>query len=345
MKSIKSVCLVAAMLVSSVVLAQEPPEAINICYDDGRVYSTLLDMLDRMVISPNDMIVVCRNRPDTTISFESVNKITFGDNVVDMYSVSFAVSGGSGTLSAMVVSGDGIRSIVSGESVPDGAEVIFTAVPSENYRVKGWHFDGDYTEDGANIISVTVSGGPVSVSVEFEEDNVVDVYSVSFAVSGGSGTLSATVVSGDGIRSIVSGESVPDGAEVIFTAVPSENYRVKGWHFDGDYTEAGANSISVTVSGMPVSVSVEFEEDYTGVSNITSDGIIVYVREHDAIVIESQYCDIVQVKIINAEGRLIRNECCKVRVLTMSTVEMVPGVYVLDIHTKKGCKTGKVVIK
>lgn len=254
MKSIKSVCLVAAMLVSSVVLAQEPPEAINICYDDGRVYSTLLDMLDRMVISPNDMIVVCRNRPDTTISFESVNKITFGDNVVDMYSVSFAVSGGSGTLSAMVVSGDGIRSLVSGESVPDGAEVIFTAVPSENYRVKGWHVDGDYTEDGANIISVTVSGGPVSVSVEFEED-------------------------------------------------------------------------------------------YTGVSNITSDGIIVYVREHDAIVIESQYCDIVQVKIVNAEGRLIRNECCDVRVLTMSTVEMVPGVYVLDIHTKKGCKTCKVVIK
>lgn len=178
-------------------------------------------------------------------------------------------------------------------------------------------------------------------------DYITDItYPVIFEVLGdGEGTLSASVETASGWRDIVSGEVLPDGSEVLFTATPSENYKVKGWRSSGHYTEYGDNSILMTVSGESIEVFVEFEEINTKNKNIISDDISVYVNEYDGIIIECSTCCIEHVKVIGTGGNLVRMENCGAQILTIPTEGMVSGVYVLKIYTEKGEEIRKIIIK
>lgn len=166
--------------------------------------------------------------------------------------VNFAVVGLNGTLTASV---DG-EPIVDGDLVEDGKDVVFDALPDEEYRVKEWRVNGvvvpDYT---ANTYTVEDLSQDINVTVEFEEIPIV-YHVVTFEVVGANGTLTASV---DG-EPIDSGDEVREGKNVLFTATPEANFQVKEWRVNGVVVDAKTVETYLLADiDDDVFVTVEFE--------------------------------------------------------------------------------------
>ncbi len=81
-------------------------------------------------------------------------------------------------------------------------------------------------------------------------------YTVNFSVTGGNGTLGATVDS----LGIITGAEVVEGKDVIFTATPDSGYRVKEWTLDSAVvSDNTSNSYTVGSLAADIAVTVEFE--------------------------------------------------------------------------------------
>ncbi len=151
------------------VMAQEPPEAVNVYRYDGSVVSTLFEELIRIEMGDGELSVVGYGQT-TDVAMRDVRKITFGARVTESYPVTFGVRGdGRGTLTANVADED-MREIRSGDKVEDGRTVLFMAVAELDYKVKGWWIDGAYNEYDSDALYQTVDGGALDVKVEFAEE-------------------------------------------------------------------------------------------------------------------------------------------------------------------------------
>ena len=151
------------------VMAQEPPEAVNVYRYDGSVVSTLFEELIRIEMGDGELSVVGYGQT-TDVAMRDVRKITFGARVTESYPVTFGVRGdGRGTLTANVADED-MREIRSGDKVEDGRTVLFMAVAELDYKVKGWWIDGAYNEYDSDALYQTVDGGTLDVKVEFAEE-------------------------------------------------------------------------------------------------------------------------------------------------------------------------------
>ena len=165
------------------------------------------------------------------------------------FPVTFNVVNGNGALGA-TVNGDDIISVAQ---VQQGKSVEFTAVPITGYRVKEWKLN-DMVVSGNKTNSYTSPDvtAAMSVTVEFERAT----YAVTFEVVNGNGMLAASV---GGIVSISSGTLVPHGRNIIFTASPDDEYRVKEWRLNGDVVpDITTNSYTLSLTAT-TSVEVEFE--------------------------------------------------------------------------------------
>lgn len=176
-----------------------------------------------------------------TVEFELIPAGTF--------TVTFNVVGGNGDLDAQV----GVTPIVSGASIAEGSNILFTATPNVGYEIKEWKLDGAVITDHTDLTYTlnNLSANSV-VTVEFK----IKKYAVTYSVIGTNGTLDATVNSAD----INSGDLINHGSDVVFTAVPATGYKVKEWKKDGS-TVVGNTTNSYTITGLTASatVSVEFE--------------------------------------------------------------------------------------
>lgn len=151
------------------VMAQEPPEAVNVYRYDGSVVSTLFEELIKIEMGDGELSVVGYGQT-TDVAMRDVRKITFGARVTESYPVTFGVRGdGRGTLTANVADED-MREIRSGDKVEDGRTVLFMAVAELDYKVKGWWIDGAYNEYDSDALYQTVDGGALDVKVEFAEE-------------------------------------------------------------------------------------------------------------------------------------------------------------------------------
>ena len=171
-----------------------------------------------------------------TVTFEPIPCIvTF--NTVNSY----------GSLTAAV---DG-SAISTGAQVGYGKSVVFTATPAAGYRVKEWKNNNSTVNGTAATYTVNLAAA-ITVTVEFEPD----VYPVMFGVTGGNGTLAATV-NGSGISSDA---QVQKGRSIEFVASPANGYRVKEWRLNGT-TITGNTSNSYTLASLSAAanVTVEFE--------------------------------------------------------------------------------------
>ena len=158
---------------------------------------------------------------------------------------------GSGTLTATV---DGIG-ITTGSQVDGGKDVVFTAMPSNGFHVKEWKFDNVVISGLASntftLQNISVAG---NVTVEFTLTS--SSHTVLFNSIGG-GTLTATV---DDI-SISTGSQVDDGKDVVFTATPSNGFRIKEWKLDNiAITGHASNTFTLQNISAVGNVTVEFEQ-------------------------------------------------------------------------------------
>lgn len=122
-----------------------------------------------------------------------------------------------------------------------------TAAPNTGYHFVKW--SDDKTDNPRTDVNVTSS---ISVTAIF----AINTYPVTFSVSGGNGTLSATANS----EAITSGNSVEHGKTIVFTAAPNTVYKVKLWTVNGaPITGYSANTYTIASLQAAVIVSVEFE--------------------------------------------------------------------------------------
>ena len=174
------------------------------------------------------------------------------------YNVTYSVAGGQGTIQA----GSETPTTNSSVSVAHNGSVTFTAYPDTGWEVDSWTLDGSPV-NGTNT-TYTLSGvtGNKTVTVKFKKK----VYTVTFSVADGEGTLQGTYGSqtpttqnGGGTATLT---NVPHGASVSFTATPND-----GWELDG-WTGVSSSLLNATLSNVTgdKTVTVKFKP---GVFNLT----------------------------------------------------------------------------
>lgn len=112
---------------------------------------------------------------------------------IEYFAVDFGVVGGNGTLTAEANGAP----ITSGEEIIIGSELLFTATPDENYRVKQWVENG-FIIDGytAETIYIGTHNSYIELTVEFEE--IPAMYTVTFTVTSGTSPIEGATVNFDG---------------------------------------------------------------------------------------------------------------------------------------------------
>jgi uncharacterized repeat protein (TIGR02543 family) len=168
------------------------------------------------------------------------------------YTVNYSIVSGSGKLFAIV---DDIT-IISGDKVVEGKDVIFSADPIVGYRVKEWTLNTVKVSDNTtNSFTVEALAADITVTVEFELIPP-ETHTVNYSIVSGNGKLFATV---DDIT-IISGAEVLEGKDVIFSADPIVGYRVKEWTLDGTAVVGNISNIyTLEALAADVTVTVEFE--------------------------------------------------------------------------------------
>jgi hypothetical protein len=133
--------------------------------------------------------------------------------------------------------------ITSGTLVDEGAEVVFTATPATNYRVKDWTITGVETlqtdddrlvinPDGSQTLTLTVVDEPIHVEVEFE----INTYAFNISVAPYAAAGGITVKLGDNAEIDLADadlSAVPHGTSKTLTATAGEGYEFEHWEESG----------------------------------------------------------------------------------------------------------------
>ena len=151
--------------------------------------------------------------------------------------LTYGVATEGGKLSVLVypASGDPY-SVNSGDEVPYAANLFFQAEANEGYTVEKWTVNGkeDTFAGNDNMLSMAIQENS-DVQVYFKkEGSTNDEYSVTFAadpVEGG--TVTATYAEGFSNRDIFSGDNVPAGKYVTFTAEAYAGYEFEKFTVNG----------------------------------------------------------------------------------------------------------------
>ena len=209
-----------------------------------------------------------------------------GDIVITtLYSVTYGLYGGTGTIDAEV---GGVDIGPSPASVEDGVAVEFTATPDPGWLVKEWYVNGTAVGSSSATFSYTIASSDVSVQVLFEQ-----TFTLTYGVFDGSGTVGAAVGGADAGPSPA---IVFDSATVRFSATPDPGWRIKDWHINGSAVGSTSATFTYTIAGSDATVQAEFEmipntvpktKDYyiTATSDpgatITASGVVIVPKGCD----------------------------------------------------------------
>ncbi len=261
--------------------------------------------------------------------------VTVNVTMTPVYEVTFSVAGENGTLTALANSTD----ISSGDLVLEGSDVEFTATPADNYRVKEWKLDSEVVDENTtNSYTVTNLMATTNVTVEFEVIPET-TYEVTFSVVGGNGTLAASASSVD----VSSGDLVPEGSNIVFTATPDEEYEVKEWRLNSEVVDENTTN-SYTVSNLMAAtdVTVEFKL-IVGVNTNALANLKVYPNPFsNEINITSDRVN--RVIITNIVGQRVMDITLNGQE-TINTSELSNGVYLVTFEGTNGEQTVRKMIK
>ena len=243
--------------------------------------------------SPQCVLCGTNERPSAGLCECVSAHARLGGACVATAAVSLSYSAG-GTLSAGWAEDPEVS---DGEAVPVGAAVTFSATPDSGYEISGWSgcapgsasatvcvldlqadaavsvsfADIDECATGANSCAARISGGRCENTPGAHECSCAEGYSgdgfscalevrtVSLSHSPG-GTLSAGW-SGD--AEVASGETVPYGAVVTFTATPADEIKISLWS-GGCAGASSSESVCVLTATVALDVAVEFFADCAG---------------------------------------------------------------------------------
>ena len=243
--------------------------------------------------SPQCVLCGTNERPSAGLCECVSAHARLGGACVATAAVSLSYSAG-GTLSAGWAEDP---EVADGEAVPVGAAVTFSATPDSGYEISGWSgcapgsasatvcvldlqadaavsvsfADIDECATGANSCAARISGGRCENTPGAHECSCAEGYSgdgfscalevrtVSLSHSPG-GTLSAGW-SGD--AEVASGETVPYGAVVTFTATPADEIKISLWS-GGCAGASSSATVCVLTATVALDVAVEFFADCAG---------------------------------------------------------------------------------
>ena len=207
-------------------------------------------------------------------------------------------------VSARRTAKDGGAEVESGDIFADGVTIEFSTQAADNMRVRGWRLNGAEVEKCAltNFCALATDGESMHMLAEFEPVPRTVYYAQSPA-DGRGGTVT--------VAGLKSGETVPHGAPVTFTAIPADGWIVLDWRGDDDAcrgrsalgapSETGADREKICVRPAVVGVSVA--------------AIFERIKIHGARIVDAahvrQYCehaDSVPAGTENRRGDLLRGE-------------------------------------
>ena len=153
--------------------------------------------------------------------------------------------------------GNGIASANVG-SAKAGTTITITATPKSGYRFVKWEVvNGGVTlaNTTTNPTTFTMPDNPVEVKAIFELISVI-THTVTFSVANGNGII----VARSGGINIISGASIEEGKDIIFSASPTTDFRVKYWALNSvKITDNTTDTYVLFNLKSDAKVTVEFE--------------------------------------------------------------------------------------
>ncbi|WP_191433996.1 InlB B-repeat-containing protein [Flavonifractor sp. An112] len=143
------------------------------------------------------------------------------------------------------------RGFQSGDQLSGGQEIVFTVSPAEGYRVKDWTglpADAQISADKTTVTVPVLTAGTWNVTANLE---AIPQYTVTIEETT-HGSITAAV---DG-QPLNSGDTVPDGTQVTFTATADDYWMLKEWTGDASGSD---KTITLTV-GSNITVGAAFTE-------------------------------------------------------------------------------------
>lgn len=148
----------------------------------------------------------------------------------------YSVPTGEGGQIAVAVTpaggGDAV-SVESGKKVARGSSVTFTATPNDGYEVEKWLVNGtENREAGQNTTLTMTLEEDTDVQLYFKKE--AKKYVVNFTaepVKGG--TITASGYVNGQLKTITTGESVPESSYIDFEVTANEGYEFVKWTVDG----------------------------------------------------------------------------------------------------------------
>ena len=209
------------------------------------------------------------NNPRTDLNVTETKTITAGFEAIPMYAVSYSIIGSNGTLNAAA----GGTEIITGSTIAEGTEVVFTATPEVGYRVKEWTNNGvPVAENVTNTYIISSIMLDIDVTLEFES---IPTYTLTYT-AGANGTIT-----GEATQTVEAGAN---GTAV--EAVAATGYHFVKWN-DGVTANPRTDE---NVTG-DITVAAEFAEDvasvtytltYTAGANGTLTGEVIQTVEEGA---------------------------------------------------------------
>lgn len=171
-------------------------------------------------------------------------------------SVTFAVEGGHGTLTAKAGDAEWMASDASvKQDIKKGTEVVFTANPAADYEVDSWRINRE-VKSGTQKTEKVRADKDVTVTVTFKKKgtSATKFFTVDYAAApADGGSISAKYADGSAISS---GDKIQENAVLIFTAEPKTGYDISGW--SGDATAEPDNKTAKLTVTKNSSVTVNF---------------------------------------------------------------------------------------
>ena len=186
----------------------------------------------------------------------------------EMFAVTFSAEE-HGAVEATV----GGKAITTGSAVQKDTTVVFTAKPTDGYKVKNWTLDGKTVNEDKAVYSLKITKA-VTVTVSFEKINEppASKRKVTFSVDGKNGTVTAKV----GEHNITVGAEVEHGATVTFTATPDEGYMVNKWAIEGGSFESGTGTDGNSTAKVKITAAVTVKLSF----KVKAEGTVKYTVEH-----------------------------------------------------------------
>ncbi|MEL3907155.1 MAG: DUF5979 domain-containing protein [Treponema sp.] len=161
-------------------------------------------------------------------------------------------------------------SVASGSNVPENTIIEFTAAPKDGYRVKEWTGATVSAADKTKA-ALTVTGN-ADVKVTFED---IPKYKITFSAEPNEGgKITAKIKDGD--TPVQSGDTLPAGTVVLFTANPStagKGYYILKWSGEDLKVSPDKTTAKLTVK-KDTEVKVKFQEHLIENPNWEAVGIL-----------------------------------------------------------------------